>query len=297
MKTLTTPNSCFDNIPDYPFAPHYSEVADGLNMHYVDEGEGPVVLLMHGEPSWSFLYRKMIPVLVAAGFRVIAPDLIGFGKSDKPTEQSDYSYRSHIAWVTRLLKNLELSGINLFCQDWGGLIGLRVVAENELLFDRVVTSNTILPMSGVKATKAFLDWREFSQKVPVFEAKTILQKATMTTLSEEELLAYDAPYPDQSYVAGARKFPMLVPFDGADEASVLPECDKAWEVFSNWEKPFLTLFGDSDPIMLGVEKVFQARIPGAKGQPHQIIKNGGHFIQEDAGKELAMLMADFIKTT
>ena len=266
-------------------------------MHYIDEGEGPVVLLLHGEPSWSFLYRKMIPVLIKAGHRVIAPDLIGFGKSDKPINQSDYTYRSHLDWTSNLVEGLGLSGINLFCQDWGGLIGLRMVANDEARFDRVVAANTILPMSGGKANKAFTSWREFSQKVPVFESGQILQKATISELSAEVVAAYDAPYPDQAYIAGARKFPLLVPFDDTDQDNVLPDCDKAWAELQKWNKPFLTLFGDSDPIMLGFEKLFQARIPGAKDQPHQIIKNAGHFLQEDAGEELAKLMADFIKTT
>ena len=184
------------------------------------------------------------------------------------------------------------TSISLFCQDWGGLIGLRMVANDEARFDRIVAANTILPMSGGKANKAFMAWREFSQRVPVFESGQILQKATATELSTEVVAAYDASYP-----AGARKSPLLVPFSDTDDDHALPDCDKAWAELQKWNKPFLTLFGDSDPIMLGFEKLFQARVPGTKGQPHQIIENAGHFLQEDAGEKLAQLMADFIKTT
>ncbi|MFD0862414.1 haloalkane dehalogenase [Sungkyunkwania multivorans] len=295
MKILKTPASRFENLPDYPFQSNFCEMAEGLRMHYLDEGDGPIVLLLHGEPSWSFLYRKMIPIFKDAGFRVIAPDLIGFGKSDKPSETSDYSFQNHIDWLKQLIFKLGLKDINLFCQDWGGLTGLRIAAEEAQLFSRIVVSNTFLPMSGLKANEAFRNWRDFSQKVPEFPVSTILQKATVSELSKEILAAYDAPFPDETFKSGARIFPALVPFEGEDPHNALPACDAAWEVLKKWTKPLLTLFGDSDPIMKGGDKYFQLAVPGAKGQEHREIKGGGHFIQEDAGEELAKLMIAFIQ--
>lgn len=296
MNILTTPESRFEGLKDYPFKPNYCEVQEGLNMHYIDEGSGPVVLLLHGEPSWSYLYRKMIPILVDAGFRTVAPDLIGFGKSDKLAEQEDYTFQKHLDWVKSLLEKLQLTKINLFCQDWGGLIGLRIAGEQPSLFSTLITSNTMLPRTGVHANDAFKKWRDFSQKTPHFSAGGILQLGTVSNLSDAVIAAYDAPFPDDSFKAGARVFPKLVPFDGDDPYSAIPACDAAWKVLEEWEKPFLTLFGDSDPIMRGGDLFFQAKIPGAKGRPHQVIKDAGHFIQEEKGEELAVLLIHFIKS-
>ncbi|WP_430968714.1 haloalkane dehalogenase [Spongiimicrobium sp. 2-473A-2-J] len=295
MKVLRTPESCFESLADYPFKPYYHEVAKGLRMHYVDEGEGPIVLLLHGEPSWSYLYRKMIPILVEAGFRTIAPDLIGFGKSDKPVRQEDYSYQSHVDWLKALISGLNLSDIHLFCQDWGGLTGLRIAAEEEALFSSIIASNTLLTRTGVYANDAFKQWRDFSQKTPHFSAGKVLQLGTVSNLSEQVIAAYDAPFPDDSFKAGARVFPKLVPFDGEDPYGAIPACDAAWKVLERWEKPFLTLFGDSDPIMRGGDLFFQAKVPGTKGQPHQTITDAGHFIQEEKGEELAQRMVVFLK--
>ncbi len=295
MKIQKTPASRFEWLNDYPFRANYSAVDEELQMHYVDEGEGPVVLLLHGEPSWSYLYRKMIPILVTEGFRVVAPDLIGFGKSDKPVDRQAYSFERHVAWLKNLVTNLELYEINLFCQDWGGLAGLRLAAENEKLFSSIVASNTFVPRSGVRANDAFLKWRHFSQTAPEFNAGSVLQMGTVSRLSKEIMAAYDAPFPDDSYMAGARIFPKLVPFDGDDEANALPACDATWRVLEKWGKPFLTLFGDSDPIMRGADTFFQSKVPGAKGQPHQIIQEAGHFIQEEKGDELAHLLVNFLK--
>lgn len=296
MNILNTPESQFKNLRDYPFKPNYCEVQTGLNMHYLDEGSGPVVLLLHGEPSWSYLYRKMIPILVGAGFRVIAPDLIGFGKSGKPDKQEDYSYKKHLDWLKELLFKLELNNINLFCQDWGGLLGLRIVGEDESLFSTITVSNTFLPRTGIPANEAFKKWRHFSQVSPHFSCGGVVQMATVSDLPDEVIAAYEAPFPDDTYKAAARVFPTLVPFDGEDPYSEIPNCDKAWKALENWNKPFLTLFGDSDPIMKGGDLFFQMKVPGAKGQAHQIIKDGGHFIQEEKGEELARLMVDFIET-
>lgn len=294
MTILNTPDNRFENLPDYPFAPNYLEIGDDLKMHYVDEGprDGKVVLLLHGEPSWSFLYRKMIPVFVAAGFRTIAPDLIGFGKSSKPTEQSDYTYTRHLEWMDKFVKSLDLKGINAFFQDWGGLIGLRNALANEDRYASITVGNTFLPTGEVGANEAFMQWRLFSQKSPKFDIGMVLQKATVSQLSPEIIAAYDAPFPDDTYKAGARIFPTLVPIT-ADAPEAMNN-KMAWGQLVRWTKPFLTLFSDSDPIMAGLEKHFIKKVPGAKGQPHEIIKGGGHFLQEDKGEEIAEKMVAFL---
>ncbi len=294
MKFLTTPASAFENLPDYPFAPNYVEVGAGMKMHFVDEGpeNGEVVLLLHGEPSWSFLYRKMIPIFVNSGYRVIAPDLIGFGKSDKPVETSDYTYARHLEWTHNLVKSLDLQNITLFCQDWGGLIGLRIALEDDARFNRIVTANTFLPTGDAKPNEAFLKWQHFSQTVPVFPVGKVIDRATVSDLSEAIIAGYEAPYPEEQYKAGARIFPALVPTTPDDPAA---EANRAaWKKLVQWEKPFLTLFSDSDPVMAGLEKIFQQMVPGAKGQPHEIIKKGGHFLQEDKGEEIAEKVVAFM---
>jgi haloalkane dehalogenase len=302
MQALRTPDDRFQNLSGYSFTPHYADVADGeggsLRMHYVDEGprDAAPVLLLHGEPSWSYLYRKMIPALVAAGHRCVAPDLVGFGRSDKPTRREDYTYARHVEWLRELLfDRLDLTHITLVCQDWGGLLGLRLAAEHEARFDRVVAANTFLPTGDSSPGDAFLAWRKFSQEVPVFATSRILQGATQTKLPDDVLAAYDAPYPDESYKAGARQFPTLVPASPDDPATEANR--RAWTVFERWTKPFLTAFSDSDPITAGGDVLFQKRIPGCKGQPHTTIVGGGHFLQEDKGEELAAVTADFIART
>lgn len=297
MKFLNTPASRFVNLPDYPFSANYLEIEGGMKMHYIDEGsnEKGLVLCLHGEPSWSYLYRKMIPIFVKAGYRVIAPDLIGFGKSSKPTSTSDYTYQKHVNWTKNLISKLELSDINLFCQDWGGLIGLRILGEEPHLFSRVVAGNTFLPTGEYTPSEAFLKWQKFSQTTPVLPVGKIIQNSTVTKMSDQEVAAYEAPYPDESYKAGARIFPSLVPTSTDDPESANNK--KAWETLVKLEKPFLTLFSDSDPITKGVETVLQKMIPGCKGQPHTIIKGGGHFLQEDKGEEIAGLVVKFMETT
>ncbi len=295
MKIQKTPVSQFESLKDYPYKANYSTVGEQLQMHYVDEGKGPIILLLHGEPSWSYLYRKMIPILVEAGFRVIAPDLIGFGKSDKPVDRKAYSFEKHVEWLKNLIVNLRLQKIHLFCQDWGGLAGLRLAAENEALFSSITASNTFVPRTGMRANEAFLKWRHFSQNTPEFNAGSVVQMGTVSKLSKEVMAAYDAPFPDDSYKAGARVFPRLVPFEGDDEDNALPACDATWKVLEKWEKPFLTLFGDSDPIMRGADIFFQSKVPGAKGLPHQLIQQAGHFIQEEKGEEVAHLLVNFLQ--
>ncbi len=268
-----------------------------LRMHYVDEGprDAPVVLLMHGEPSWCYLYRHMIPVLVDAGLRSIAPDLIGFGRSDKPTERADYTYQRHVDWVRSFLDELAIDDITFVGQDWGGLIGLRLVGEQPDRFARVVAANTFLPTGERPAGDAFLAWQKFSQETPEFTVGRIVNGGCTTELSSEVIAAYDAPFPDDSYKAGARQFPMLVPTSTEDPASVANI--KAWESLHAFTKPFLCAFSDRDPITAGADRVLRAEIPGCAGQPHTTIEGGGHFLQEDRGPELARIVASFVETT
>lgn len=291
-EIIRTPESRFENLPGYDFSPNYLEVEDGLRLHYLDEGpkDDPIVLLLHGEPSWSYLYRKMIPILVANKFHVIAPDLIGFGKSDKPVSKSDYSYQAHMQWMTTFVEQLDLKEINLFCQDWGGLLGLRMATEMPERFASIVASNTTLPTGQITMPESFLKWREFSQHSSDFEAGHVLNMATVQDLSQEVMAAYNAPFPSEEYKAGARIFPMLVPVEANEPESKNNQA--AWEKLKQCEKPFLTLFADSDPIMKGAEIPMQQMIPGAKDQDHQIL-HAGHFIQEEKGEELAELMVAF----
>jgi haloalkane dehalogenase len=291
MELLRTPDERFADLAGYPFAPRYVEV-DGVRVHYVDEGAGPTVLCLHGEPSWSYLYRTMIPPLVAAGLRVVAPDLVGFGRSDKPAAREDYTYARHVAWMAGFLDALDLRDVTLFCQDWGGLIGLRLVAEDPARFARVVASNTFLPTGDQTPPPAFLAWQQFSQTVPEFPVGRIIAGASKRPVSPEALAAYDAPFPDERYKAGARAFPILVPARPDDPASAANRA--AWERLARFDRPFLTAFADGDPITRGADKVLQAKIPGCAGQPHTTIVNAGHFVQEDAGPELAGIVARFV---
>jgi haloalkane dehalogenase len=296
MEIVRTPDERFDNLAGYDFAPHYVEVA-GLRMHYVDEGpaQADPVLLLHGEPSWSYLYRKMIPVLTAAGRRAIAPDLIGFGRSDKLVNRTDYSYQMHVDSITAFIRALELQNITLVGQDWGGLIGLRVAAEHPDRFARIVAANTGLPTGDQPMTEAFLRWQQYSQTVENFHVGGIVKGACCTQLPPEVIAGYDAPFPDDRYKAGARQFPLLVPTKPDDPAAAANR--RAWEVLRRWKKPFLTAFSDSDPVTRGGERVFQKLVPGAQGQPHTTIAGGGHFLQEDKGEELAQVVIDFMDQT
>ncbi len=300
MEFLDTPDDRFENLKDYPFEPHFHAVdPSGMRMHYVDEGppDAAPILMLHGEPSWSYLYRSMIPVGVAAGRRVVAPDLIGFGKSSKPTARADYTYQRHCDWLQGLIEALDLRDITLVCQDWGSLIGLRLAAELEDRFAAVVVGNGGLPDADTSGfglrqlpnVLAFLTWRTFARFWPTLPISRLLQFATQRTLDAEELRAYDAPFPDESYKAGARAFPLLVPITPRDPA-IAPN-RKAWEVFERWEKPFLTAFSDGDPITRGMDRALQERIPGARGLPHTIL-SGGHFLQEDSGPEFAKLAVE-----
>ncbi|RJP82910.1 MAG: alpha/beta fold hydrolase [Desulfobacteraceae bacterium] len=291
MKMIRTPDERFRNLPDYPFQPNYRIIPDGevgkLRIHYVDEGpkDGEPVLMMHGEPSWSYLYRKMIPVFVDAGYRAVAPDLIGFGRSDKLTDRKEYTYQRHVDWMKAWLDQMGLERITLVCQDWGGLIGLRLVAGDPDRFARVVAANTGLPTGETRIPDAFLEWRKFSVEVPDFDAGTIVAMGCRKPLSAEVMAAYNAPFPDDSYKEAARIFPSLVTIDPDDPSASANQ--EAWKVLGLFDKPFITMFSDGDPITRGGEQVFQKKVAGASGQPHTTIKGGGHFLQEDCGKEFA----------
>ncbi len=302
MDRLRTPDDRFASLPDFPWTPHHLEVPAGdgsapLRLAYIDEGprDASVVLMLHGEPSWSFLYRHMIRTTIEAGLRVVAPDLIGFGRSDKPAAREAYSYASHMAWLRAFVDGVGLRAITLVCQDWGGLLGLRLAGEEPQRFARIVAANTFLPTGDVKPPDAFFMWRQFSQTAPDFPIGGIVSRAVARPLAPDVIAAYDAPFPDESYKAGARQFPTLVPATPDDPASEANR--RAWQGLETFERPFVTAFGDSDPITRGADRVLQARIPGARGQPHVTLTKAGHFLQEDVGPELAQVVIDLVAAT
>lgn len=316
-ETIRTPDARFANLADYPFAPNYVDV-EGYRIHYVDAGprDGDLILLMHGQPSWSYLYRHMIPLLTAEGYRVIAPDLVGFGKSDKPLNQSDHSYQMHVDVMTAFARQLDVQDVTLFAQDWGGLIGLRMVAEDSDRYTRIMISNTGLPAAGGLrgwigypmirwqvwregkpdsisdgGEFRFTRWIAWAMHSDNFDLPTLFQGATTRTLSDDELAGYAAPFPNEDYKAAIRVFPYLVPSQLRQNQKVMDE------FYAKWDKPFLTAFGDSDAVTAGGEKVWQDTVPGAADQPHTIIKDGNHFIQEDKPEELVGLLVAFIERT
>ena len=291
---LRTPEERFQNLPDFAFTPNYIEIG-GLRIAYIDEGpkDGPAVLLMHGEPAWSFLYRKMIPILVSAGMRVLVPDQVGFGRTDKPTKRSDYTYENHVQWMSAWLESVDAKDITLFCQDWGSLIGLRMVAEMPERFARIALSNGGLPTGKEKIPKAFHIWRAFAMYSPWFPIGKIVRFGCAQGLSDEAVAAYDAPYPSTRYKVGARVFPTLVPIPPSNPARQANE--KAWDMYKAWTKPFITLFSTRDPVTKGGERMWQKRVPGAAGQNHTKIRGAGHFVQEDKGEEVAQALVAFIR--
>lgn len=290
MDVLRTPDSRFEKLVGYPFAAHYSDVAASdikpLRMHYVDEGpaDAPPIVLLHGEPTWSYLYRKMIPPLADGGNRVLAPDLIGFGRSDKPSRTEDYTYLRHVEWVTSWFEKLNLKDVTLFVQDWGSLIGLRIAAEQGARIARLVVANGFLPTAQRRTPPPFYMWRAFARYSPVLPAGRLVAVGTVHRVPADVRAGYDAPFPDKTYQAGARAFPQLVPTSPNDPA--VPANRAAWDALGRWEKPLLAIFGYRDPILGRADRALIKHIPGAAGQPHARIK-ASHFIQEDSGPELA----------
>ena len=298
MRVLRTPDERFADLPGWPYEPSYLETSDGLRMAYVDEGSGPTVLLLHGEPSWGYLYRRMVPVLVEAGFRCVVPDLIGFGRSDKPTRVEDFTYAGHVEQLRSVLFDaLDLTGVTLVCQDWGGLLGLRLVAESVVSghperFARVCAANTGLPDGTRRLPDAWWRFRDFVVRTDDLPIGFLVASGCAEPLAPEVQAAYDAPFPDASYKAGPRAFPDLIPQDADNPAT--PDNQRAWEVLRTLDVPVLCAFSDLDPITAGSDRALR-RLPGAAGQPHTTITGGGHFLQEDRGPELAQVVADWAR--
>ena len=300
LRTLRTPDERFEGLDEYPFDPHYVDVYDDqgepIRMHYLDEGERTAapVLLLHGEPAWSYLYRRIIPLMTGAGHRCIVPDLIRFGRSDKLVERADHSYARHVAWMRGLvIDQLKLDEITLFAQDWGGLIGLRLLAAHPDRFARVAISNTGLPTGEEPVNVAFLEWQRFSQEAKHFPVGTIVSSGCATPLTPNIIRAYDAPFLDESFKVGPRVMPSLVPThpdDPAHDDNVV-----AWRVLRSFDRPFLCLFSDLDPLTAGGADRFIAEVPGAQSQCHRTIEGAGHFVQEDAGPKLAQILMNFVE--
>ena len=292
VEFVRTPDERFKKLPNYTFEPNYVDI-DGLRMHYVDEGPASAdpILMLHGEPTWSYLYRYMIPVCAAAGHRVIAPDLIGFGKSDKPTKIDDYTYQTHMDWMLAFIEKMDLKNITLVCQDWGSMIGLRLAAENSSRFKAIVVGNGMLPTGDQKMPGAFSIWKNFALHSPWFPIARIVEFGSFKSLSKDERRAYDAPFPTSKHKIGTRAFPRLVPTDTKNPAT---EANRAaWKALEKWEKPFLTTFSNGDPITKGGDKYMRDRIPGSKGMNHITLK-GGHFLQEDSGAEFAQAINEML---
>ena len=300
MKTYRTPDERFAGLTGFDHKPAYAEVPDGeggsLRMAYVDAGpaDGPVVLLLHGEPTWSYLYRHVIAVLAASGIRAIAPDLVGFGRSDKPLESADHSFARHVEWTRALVfDHLDLNDVTLVGQDWGGLIGLRLVAEHPDRFARVVAANTGLPTGDFDMPEIWWTFRRAVESAPVLDIGRFVESGCVRGLSDTDRAAYDAPFPDEAAKAGPRVMPTLVPTQPDDPAA---EANRAaWEVLGRWEKPFLTAFSDGDPITGDMAPIMRKLIPGAAGLEHPVLAGAGHFLQEDSGEELGRVVAGFVR--
>jgi haloalkane dehalogenase len=304
-RVLRTTDERFANLPDYPFAPHYAEIPDGrfgrLRMHFVDEGprNAPVVLMLHGEPTWSFLYRKMIPIVSAAGYRAVAPDFIGFGRSDKPADRGDYSYQGFVDWLTRFIKLQDLKRITLMCQDWGGPIGLRTLSEMPERFDAVVAANTLLPTcepppKGIAGWpgEGIENWIATCRHADDLPISEIVAGVCVQRPDPDILRGYDAPFPDASYKSAALQITCCIPT--TEDMPGIAENRRAWSVIETFDRPFLTAFSDNDPSTKPWEAVFQNRVPGALGQPHIEIIGAGHFLQEEQGPRLARTLVELL---
>ena len=288
---IRTPESHFVGLPQFPYKPHYMEINAG-RLHYLDEGSGEVILCLHGEPSWSYLYRKMIPIL-SKNYRVIAPDFFGFGRSDKFTKQKNYSFNMHYQTLIKFIEKADLKDITLVVQDWGGLIGLSVLGKHPDLFKRVVIMNTALPVGGRPMPLPFKLWRFFSKFSPIFSIGAIVQRGTYKQLDKAVVDAYSAPFPDRRYKAGARVWPSLVPTKSTDKG--VRQMKRAREILKTWQKPAFVLFSANDPITKGADRWFKRNMPTAKDEPETIIERAGHFLQEDQGKKIAEHIHEFIQ--
>jgi len=293
MPLVRTPDDRFANLEGFPYEPRYVEI-NGARVHYVDEGSGEVILCLHGEPTWSYLYRKMIPILAAA-HRVVAMDFIGFGRSDKFTEREDYTFEMHRSTIASFIRKLDLTGITAVVQDWGGILGLRVATELPERFARLVIMNTGLPTGDVPATEGFMKWRTYATTTPDLPIGTIVKRsaADRESITDDIVAAYDAPFPDLTYKMGAEMFPWLVPIEPNQPGAL--EMRETREALSNWSKPALVMFSDGDPVTRGGDRFFRKLIPSANNEPQIVIKDAGHFLQEEKGQEIAAEIIAFIK--
>jgi haloalkane dehalogenase len=298
INVLRTPDERFEDLPDFDFDPHYLAIPHGrgeVRMHYLDEGDpdGDVILLLHGQGQWAYAYRHMIPLLVAEGFRVVVPDYIGFGRSDKLTRDEDYTFTMHVNWITSFIQQMNFKNCTAYMFDWGGYFGLRVMAEHPELFDKVALSNTQLPIaSSPSGAKWFKKWRAGIMKMPTFPMGKMVNSGATTKLSPKIIEAYNAPYPDETYKTGPRRFPFIVPI--SEDMPSIPENRAAWEVLKTFEKPVLTIF--SDPVMGMSPTPIQEHIPGSKGQPHAGLKKAGFYITDDRSDDIAKMLIQFARS-